>query len=144
MSQDAVVLDSDVLSELSRGNVAVVERARAYLLRHGRLTITAVTVFERLRGYRLALVDGKPFAEQLRCFEALVAHSIVLPFDTAAAERAAAIWAQLPPRRRRALGDVLIAAIAGVHALPLVTRNRRDFEPIARLRESGLRLLEWT
>jgi len=142
--QDPVVLDSDVLSELSRGNRNVVERARSYLLAQGRLTVTAVTVFERLRGYRAALADGKPYQEQLRSFQALVASSIVLPFDVAAADRAAAIWAALPARRRRALGDILIAAIAGVHGLPLVTRNRRDFEAISKLKVSGLRLLDWT
>jgi predicted nucleic acid-binding protein len=137
------VLDSDVLSELSRGNAAVVDRARAYLKTHGRLTITAVTVFERLRGYHSALADGKPYREQLRSFQALVASSIVLPLDATAADRAATIWAALPPRKRRALGDILIAAIAEVHGLALVTRNRRDFEPISRLEVSGLRLVEW-
>lgn len=73
MTQEPVVLDSDVLSELSRGNPVVVDRARAYLKANGRLTITAVTVFERLRGYRVALADGKPYPDHLRSFQALVA-----------------------------------------------------------------------
>ena len=141
--EEPVILDSDILSELSRGNRAVVERARSYLASRGRLTITAVTVFERLRGYRAAIAEGKPYHEQLRSFEAFVATSLVLPLDAAAADRAATIWAALTARRRRALGDILIAAIAAVHGLPLVTRNRRDFEPISELGGVGLRLLEW-
>lgn len=66
------------MSDLSRGHPVVRERALAYLTGFGRLTITAVTVFERLRGYRLAIRDGKPFERQLRAFEVLVANGIVL------------------------------------------------------------------
>jgi len=141
---EPAILDSDTLSELSRGNARVVERARAYLAVHGRLTFTAVTVFERLRGYRTVLAEGKPYEEQMRRFEALAACSIVLPFDSPAANRAANIWAALSPRHRRALGDILIAAIASVHGLPLVTCNQRDFRSIAKLPGAGLRLLDWS
>jgi len=119
-------------------------RARGYLERHGRLTVTAVTVFERLRGYRAALRAGKPFEAQLHAFQGLVASCVVLPLDTTAASRAAEIWAALDRRRRRVLADILIAAIASVHELALVTRNRRDFAPIAALDFAGLRLVDWT
>jgi predicted nucleic acid-binding protein len=144
LTDDVAVLDSDTLSELSRGNARVATRARAYLERHGRLTITAVSVFERLRGYRLAIDEGKPYEPQLRQFQALAAHSIVLPFDDVAADRAAAIWAALRPKLRRAIGDILIAAIASAHGLRLVTGNQRDFAPIAQLDFTGLRLLDWS
>lgn len=144
MIAGGVVLDSDTLSELSRGNPTVVETARTYLETHGRLTITAVSVFERLRGYRAAIRAGKPYEEHLRSFEALVASSIVLPLDCAAADRAASIWAALPRRGQRAFGDILIAAIALSRGLPLVTRNRRDFGPIASLGVGDLTLLDWT
>jgi predicted nucleic acid-binding protein len=50
MALEPAVLDTDTLSELSRGNSIVRARAAAYLAEFGRLTITAVTVFERLRG----------------------------------------------------------------------------------------------
>lgn len=76
MDPEPVVLDTDTLSELSRGNSLVKERALAYLSDFGRLTITAVTVFERLRGYRVAIRDGKPFGRQLLAFEAFVANCI--------------------------------------------------------------------
>jgi len=120
--------------------------------------MSAVTVFERLRGYRAAIGEGKPYEAQLRQFEALVACSTVLPFDAAAADRAATIWGALRRRERRALGDfallasfgrsamkgeILIAATASVHGLPLVTRNRRDFAPLTKLEGVGLQLLDW-
>ena len=62
---EPVLLDTDTLSELSRGNTRVCERALAYLSRFGRLTITAITVFERLRGYRLAIRNGRPYQRQM-------------------------------------------------------------------------------
>ena len=144
MTLAPVVLDSDTISELARGNRQISAHAESYLKVHGTLTLTAVSVFERLRGYREALKLGKPFEEQLRKFQAFVVTCRVLPVDEAVAAQAAIIWAALSPRRRRALGDILIAATASAHGLPLVTRNRRDFEPMARLEELDLKLLDWT
>jgi predicted nucleic acid-binding protein len=138
-----VLIDSDVLSDLARGHPGVTASARAYLLSHGRLTISAVTVFERLRGYRLALRRGKPFQGQLRQFEALTASSVVLPFDVSAAEVAAVIWAALPTKRDALLGDILIAATAVAHHLSLVTANRVDFEVIAKATPLPLTIVDW-
>jgi toxin FitB len=137
------VLDSDTLSELSRGHPAISARAEAYLHVHGSLTITAISVFERLRGYRMALRAGKPFEEQLRKFEAFVATCRVLPADEAVAAQAATIWAALSRRQRKALGDILIAATASAHGLPLATRNRRDFEPMTKIAGVRLVLVDW-
>ena len=41
MAREPVVLDTDTLSELSRGNSVVKARAAVYLAEFGRLTITA-------------------------------------------------------------------------------------------------------
>jgi tRNA(fMet)-specific endonuclease VapC len=141
---EPVVLDSDTLSELSRGNLFVRERARAYLSSFGRLTITAVTVFERLRGYQVAIRDGKPFERHLHAFEALLANCIVLPFDHGAARVAADIWTGATHKQRQKLGDILIAAVAMSRQLPLVTRNKRDFERLTLASGEGLRLLDWS
>jgi predicted nucleic acid-binding protein len=141
---EPVLLDSDTLSELSRGNSRVCERALAYLSKFGRLTITSATVFERLRGYRLAILNGRPYQRQLQAFQALVASSNVLPFDESAAGVAGEIWSRVSANRRCQLGDILIAAIAVSRQLPLVTRNRRDFEELARSAGAPLRLLDWS
>ncbi|HYX23713.1 MAG TPA: PIN domain-containing protein [Thermoanaerobaculia bacterium] len=143
MDPEPVVLDTDTLSELSRGNRLVKERALAYLTDFGRLTITAVTVFERLRGYRVAIRDGKPFERQLQAFETLVANCIVLPFDQEAASIAANIWSGATRSQRQQLGDILIAAVAVSRQLPLVTRNKRDFEQLSRASGVDLRLVNW-
>jgi len=141
---EPAVLDTDTLSELSRGNPDVRERALAYLTDFGRLTITAVTVFERLRGYRVAIRDGKPFERQMQAFQTLAANCIVLPFDREAAHVAAEIWSAVARRDRQQLGDILIASIAISRQLPLVTRNKRDFERFAKASGAELRLLDWS
>jgi len=138
------VLDTDTLSELSCGNPHVTERALAYLADFGRLTITAVTVFERLRGYRAAIRKRKPFERQMLAFEALVANCIVLPFDDEAARVAADIWSATARRHRQQLGDILIASVAVSRQLPLVTRNKRDFEHLSKAAGIDLRLLDWS
>ena len=144
MTNGPAVLDSDTLSELSRGHPRVVANARAYLAEHGRLTFTSITVFERLRGYRAALRAGKPYETHLQQFSMLVAASIVLPFDEDAADYAAVIWAGSTPKGRSSHGDILIAGIAVSRRLPIVTRNKRDFEPLLKLSGPGLKPLDWT
>ena len=144
MAPEPVVLDTDTLSELSRGNTVVKARAAAYLAEFGRLTITAVTVFERLRGYRTAIRAGKPFERQLQSFEALVANCVVLPFDQDAAAVAADIWSASTRSRRRQLGDILIAAVAVSRQIPLATRNKRDFQQFTKASGVNLRLVDWT
>lgn len=116
----------------------------SYLADFGRLTITAVTVFERLRGYRVALRAGKPFERQMQAFEALVANCIVLPFDDDAARVAADIWSASARRHRQQLGDILIASIAVSRQLPLVTRNKGDFERLSKVSGFELGLLDWS
>jgi predicted nucleic acid-binding protein len=143
MLAEPVLLDTDTLSELSRGNPAVTARARGYLTEFGRLTISAITVFERLRGYRHAIRAGRPFERQLQSFEALVAESIVLPFDQDAADAAASIWSAVTRRQRQQLGDILIAAVAVARQMPLATRNRRDFESFGKASGLTLRLVDW-
>jgi predicted nucleic acid-binding protein len=121
----------------------VTRRAREYLVEHGRLSFSAISVFERLRGYRAALAAGKPYEEHMRAFEALCALSRVLPVDAAVADRAATYWGALPSHARRAVGDILIAASGTVHGFAVVTRNRKDFAPILKL-DATLELLDWT
>jgi predicted nucleic acid-binding protein len=137
------VLDTDTLSELCRGNLRVRTRATAYLHSFGRLTTTAVTVFERLRGYQLAIRRGKPFERQLQTFEALLSTCIVLPFDSDAGAVAARMWAALSRAQQQGTGDIMIAAVAASRQLPVVTRNRGDFERISRSSGIELKLLDW-
>lgn len=141
---EPVLLDTDTLSELSRGNATVAARAQTYLRAFGRFTISSVTVFERLRGYRQAIRAGKPFHRQLHAFEALVQNSVVLPFDENAAAVSSTIWATSSRAQRQKLGDILIAGIAVARQIPLATRNQRDFEVLSKNAEVSLHLVDWT
>jgi predicted nucleic acid-binding protein len=144
MATGPVLLDTDTLSELSRGHASVMLRARTYLAEYGRLTISAVTVFERLRGYRHALRAGKPFQRQLGAFEALVRNCIVIPFDEDAADVAATIWSSCSRRQQNNLGDILIASTAVTRQIALATRNSRDFEALRRASGVELILVDWS
>ena len=144
MPAEPALLDTDTLSEVSRANPVVTARARAYLLQFGRLTISSVTVFERLRGYRQALRAGKPFQALLQAFETLVQNCVVLPFDEEAADVAATIWSACSRSQCQSLGDILIASIAIARQVPLVTSNKRDFEGLTKAANVHLRLVDWT
>jgi predicted nucleic acid-binding protein len=144
MQPGPLLVDTDTLSEISRGHPLAVARARSYLVEFGRLTISSVTVFERLRGYQAALREGKPYHRQLQAFESLVASCMVLSFDDDAAGVAAHIWAAATRKQRQGLGDMLIAAVAIARQLPLVTRNRKDFDNLAKAAGLSLRLVDWT
>lgn len=77
---------------------------------------------------RAELFAGARGAE--RAVRELLAPFRELPVDRAVAERAGAIRRETGVRTP----DALIAATALVHRLTLVTRNRRDFERIPKLR----------
>ena len=72
------------------------------------------------------------------------ADDVLKVLDSAVANEAAMLWAVLGAKKRKALGDIFIAATAMVHRLPLVTRNRRDFEFLAKVHGVDLELVDWT
>ncbi len=137
------LLDSDTLSVLARGHERVAERARRYLQRHGRLTMSAITVFERLRGYRSAIERGRPFELHMRRFVALAAQSHVVPVDETVADHAAQIWAKVGARARGEVFDLLVVATASAHGLPVATRNALDFAPLIAAAPSRVALVDW-
>jgi predicted nucleic acid-binding protein len=141
---ELAIVDSDTLSELARGHHSVTKRAEAYLEEHGRLTISAITLFERLRGYRAAISAGRPFHVQMRDFEAFVRTCVVLAVDEQVADVAATLWSKVGKKKRRAIGDLLIAATANVHGCSLITRNQRDFRAIAAAGGIELMLVDWS
>lgn len=96
-----------------------------------RATITAVTLAELSQGPRLAATPHERSVrlERLQVVEAVF--RAPLPFDAAAARRygslvALVLEAGRAVRPRRI--DLMIAATAAVHALPLFTRNVADFD----------------
>jgi tRNA(fMet)-specific endonuclease VapC len=135
MNQTKVVVDTDVLSALMRGNPSVLRRAQDYLAEHSRLAISMITRYEILRGLK-----SKGAVRQEREFERFSAISIVvLPITEQVIVRAATIYADLSNRGELIPdADVLIAATALVDERHPVTNNERHFRRIP-----GLTVENW-
>ena len=126
-----IVLDTNVISELMRGQPP--EQVVRWLDEQdaARLTITAITVAELLHGVA-RLDDGARKTDLAAAVRALVDEEFsgrVLSFDAAAAEHyAALVAARDRDGRPVATADGQIAAICRCHDAALVTRNVRDFD----------------
>ena len=125
-----VLLDTDTLSEMIKGvDQTVTAHARAYRAVFGRYTISAITFMEVVRGYQ-----KKQATRQLQAFLAAMATEEVLSFDPMAAELAGRIAGELERTGLRiGLADPMIAAMAIVHGLELVTGNTSHFERVRQL-----------
>jgi predicted nucleic acid-binding protein len=125
-----VLLDTDIWSEIGRGkNPAVTARATAYSAQLGTYTLSVITVVEVIAGLRRTNAD-----KQLQRFFELLETLEILNLDRPAATLAGRIHGDLT-RTGRPIGlpDVLIAAIALRHDLPLVTGNTSHYAAIQAL-----------
>jgi tRNA(fMet)-specific endonuclease VapC len=121
-----ILADTDVLIDYLAGLQPVKDQIADYAGSE-RLQTTAISCFELLSGA----------AEEKRgdAVRRLIASLNVLPLDRSAAERAAAVRRKLD-RAGQPIGmaDSLIAGIALVHDLPLLTRNRDHFARVENLK----------
>lgn len=124
------LLDTDTLSEMIKGvDQTVAARARAYRSEFGLYTVSAITFMEVVRGYQ-----KKQATRQLQAFLAAMATEEVLPFDQIAAEPAGRIAGELERTGLHiGVADPMIASMAIVHGLELVTGNTSHFERIRQL-----------
>jgi hypothetical protein len=123
-----IVVDTDVISHAMRSDSIAV----AWLDRQPRASLwtTSITIFE-IRYGLAGMPSGRRQALQAAEFERMIEEDLerrILPFDTAAAEHAAALMG----RRRRAgrpieSRDTMIAGIALAQRATLATRNLRHF-----------------
>lgn len=123
-----ILADTDVLIDYLAGTQPVADQVLEYA-QSDTLHTSAVTCFELLSGAG----DGKR-GDRVRRLAAAVP---VLPLDRESATQAAAVRQQLA-RSGFSIGmaDSLIAGIALVNNLPLLTRNRKHFDHV-----EGLRLI---
>lgn len=130
-----VLLDTDILSLLRRGNERVTQHAKDYIITHGILTFTELTWYEVVRGYRAIGAS-----RQLEIFEAFCRRCDILPVDYNSLDCAANIYANLR-RRGELIGevDIMIAGIALTHGMGVATRNVKHFSRIV-----GLHVEDWT
>lgn len=130
------LLDTDTCIHLLRGTQSAV--AHAEELSPSDLGVSAITCYELLYGVEKCPPNWRK--KESSKVRRLLEHIHVLPFTAETAIQAAAIRAALESRGR-SIGpmDVLIAATALEHDLPVVTSNLAEFQRVA-----GLRCESWT
>ena len=125
-----MILDTNVLSELMRGDPTNVVTPWLDAHRNARFTLAAVTVQETTFGLA-RMPDGTRRDRLEGAWRHVWAHLAlnVLPCDAEVATQAGVLSA-LREQAGRHLGmaDAQIAATALVHGVPLATRNTKDFE----------------
>lgn len=124
------LVDANVLSEATRPDPD--PGVLAWLLRHEPEIAIDPVILGELRFGILLLPAGRKRRRLERWFAQGVERIHCLPWDADTGLR----WARLLADLRRAgrampVKDSMIAATALVHALTVVTRNRKDFEPAA-------------
>ncbi len=122
------LLDTNVVSELrrSRPNRGVMEWMGR--VRPADLYLSAVTLGELQAGIEITREQDQSRAEEIEAWLGRVLLAFdVLPLDETAFRQ----WARLRHRQSETLTyDAMIAAIAIVNQLTIVTRNVRDFEQL--------------
>lgn len=120
-----ILADTDVLIDYLAGVPVITEQLTRYI-DADRLWTTAISCFE--------LQSGASAGKRGDAVRRLAASLGVLSLDRAAAERAADVRRHLG-RAGQSIGmaDSLIAGIAIVHDLPLLTRNQKHFARVAGL-----------
>ena len=120
------LLDTNVVSELrrSRPHPAVLEWIRS--VPSERLHLSAVTVGEIQGGIEKTRAQDSAKASALEAWlDQVMAAYPILALDGAIFRE----WGRLMHRQSAALSqDAMIAAVARIHGLAVVTRNVRDFE----------------
>lgn len=133
------LLDTDILSEVSKGiNPVVVGNANTYRKAHGFLTLSVISVMEAIQGYQRIGA-----ANRIQAFRNAIASEEILLFDQDAADLAGQIAGDLD-RVGRPIGrcDPMIAAIAIIHGLELVTGNTAHYQHLHQLGYQ-LTLVNW-
>lgn len=98
--------------------------------REGRMSTTSINAYEILFGAGLSKIPENS-EETVK----LLGKLDILPFDTNAAERASEIHSTLSSNGQQInIKDILIASIAIVNEMILVTRNIKDFSRIKDLK----------
>ena len=124
------LLDTDILSEIGKGiDPNVARNATAYRNAFGRYTLSVISIMEIVRGWQ-----RKQNALRLQRFLTSIASEEILLFDQPAAGLAGRIAGDLD-RIGQPIGrsDPMIAAIALVHGLDLVTGNTAHYQRIQQL-----------
>jgi toxin FitB len=122
------LLDTNVVSELRRARPHGAVLAWLAGVADADLHLAAVTIGEIQAGIEITREQDAAKAAEIEAWLDQVAETWnILPMDA----RIFRHWARLMHHRSNdAIEDAMIAAIAGVHGLTVVTRNVKDFAPL--------------
>ena len=128
------LLDTNIVSELRRSRPHAAALNWIQSVPQEQLYLSAVTIGEIQAGIEVTRQQDSIKAEALeRWLNGVLTTHEILPVDA----NAFRVWAKLTHRQSDSfVQDTLIAAVAIVHDLTVVTRNARDFE------HTGVRLLD--
>jgi len=119
-------LDTNIISAFLKKDLRVVSRVSNYLESFDRLTINIISYYEILRGLK-----DLGNEEKLRKFEEFVQENEFISIGKDAVIKAAEIYAYLKKQGNLIEdADILMASIAIVENLVLVTNNIKHFERI--------------
>ena len=126
--------DTNIITAYFKENPKVVQKMTAYQKQFGKLKLNILSYYELLRGYKDL---GSP--KKLQGFREFASKCDILGMDAAVMEKASDIYVELK-QAGQLIGDadILIAAIAMVNQLVLITDNVKHFSRI-----KGLQLENW-
>lgn len=128
------LIDTDILSELFKGNITVKRRASEYIRDHHNLSISQITKYEILKGLK-----AKKAQKQIDAFNAFCDANITIPITDDVIIKASDIYASLRVQGKLISdADIFVAAIAMTHNLTLITNNTNHFSRI-----EGLKTDNW-
>ena len=128
-------LDTNIITAFLKNDLRVVERVSNYLELFDKLTINIISYYEILRGLK-----DLGSQEKLRIFEDFIQENELVLIRKVTVEKAAEIYAYLKKDGNLIEdADILMAAIAIVEDLVLITNNTSHF-----IRVKGLSLDNWS
>lgn len=126
MAHPLSLIDTDILSELFKKNPKVLAKASEYIGIHRCLNISHITKYEILKGLK-----AKKAEKQIELFNRFCAINNVLPITDDVIVKAADIYASLKEKGSIISdADILVAAIAVINNLVLITNNINHFSRI--------------
>jgi len=133
--KNQVLIDTDIVLLIQRGNKIVTNYAINYIATFDRLSFTELTWYEIVRGFRISGVY-----QQSNTFESFCQNCDILSLDRKSLDCAANIYADLR-KHGELIGevDILIAGIAIANGMGVATGNTKHFTRI-----NGLQVENWT
>ncbi|GAK57619.1 PilT protein domain protein [Candidatus Vecturithrix granuli] len=126
MNEPLCLIDTDVLSYILKRREPFYQRSRDYLARYERFTISCLTYYECLRGYKAVNA-----IRRLQVFHELLQITDVLYLEQSILEKSAEIYSVLKPKGELpGEFDLIIGATALTHNMSIVTNNILHYQTI--------------